>query len=218
MEDINNHAPQFEEEVYHITIIENATVGSPVVQVAASDPDTAVLTYILTVNAYQDGSPLFSLDSVSGLLSTDAPLDREFAERYELLVSAVDSGYAVRLSTSAPVIIDLIDLNDTPPQFDQSEYTFSLLRYLAPDLYVATVTATDSDLIGQSLEYTITEDTSGGLLAINSSTGDIRTTRRVPEEAIGVYQLEVVVSDGEFVTAVSVVLDLTAEGDYCEGV
>ena len=217
VQDVNNHAPLFEEPAYQVSIFENTTVASSVLQVSASDEDAAELTYLLTVNAYQSGSPLFSLDSATGLLSTAAALDREFSETYQLLVSAVDSGYPVRLSNSVPVIITLIDLNDTPPQFDQSEYAFSLLRYLAPGLYVAMVTATDGDLIGQQLEYSIAEDTSNGIFGVNLSTGVISTILRVPEDALAEYRLQVTASDGVFTTPVTVKLDLTSEGDFCEG-
>ena len=217
LEDINNHAPTFEVSPYTVTVPENTTPGSSVARIVASDVDTYNISYILTVNSYHNHTPLFALDSTTGVLTTTATLDREVTGVHELLVSAVDSGYPVRLSNSVPVIVVLIDLNDTPPQFNQSEYIFPLLRYLAPDVYIATVTATDSDLIGRQLEYDIVEDTSGGLFGVNSTTGVLSTTMRVPEDALSDYQLTVTAFDGDLLTSVAVTLELTSDGHFCEG-
>ena len=217
IEDINNHAPLFATPTYTVSLLENATVGSSVALISASDVDASSITYILTVNSYQSGTPLFTLDSATGLLTTTSALDRELSGVHELLTSAVDSGYPIRLSNSVPVIIILIDLNDTPPQFDQSDYIFPVLRYLASDLYVAMVIATDSDLIGQQLEYDIVGDTSGGLFTINSTSGVISTRVRVPEDALTDYHLEVTAFDGALMTTVPVTLQLTSDGHFCEG-
>ena len=219
IKDINNHAPIFDESQYTISILENTSIGSSVAMITASDPDTINITYILTVNSYdEDGIALFSLSSDCGTLTTTSSLDREVTDVHELLISAVDSGYPVRLSNSVPVSVILIDLNDTPPQFDQSDYIFLLLRYLASNLYVATVTATDSDLIGQQLVYDIVNDTSEGLFAIDSTTGVISTRHRVPEDALVDYSLILTAFDGHITTTVLVTMILTSEGQYCEGI
>ena len=217
VEDVNNHAPLFERFPYTISVLENVTVGSLVASITATDVDALNITYILTVNSYDgDLLPLFAIDSATGLLTTTAALDREVTGSHELLVSAVDSGYPVRLSNSVPVTVVVEDLNDTPPLFDQSEYVFPLLRYLASGLYVATVTATDSDLIGRQLEYSIVEDTSGGLFEVNSTTGVIFTRGRVPEDALEDYQLTLTAFDGELANSVSLTLELTSAGEFCE--
>ena len=218
IEDVNNHAPRFDLVQYTISILENTTVGTLVGVITASDPDAASITYILTVNSYDDdGFPLFSLDNETGVLVTTAPLDRELSPVHHLLVSAVDSGYPIRLSNSVPVTVVLVDLNDTPPHFDQSDYTFPLLRYLAPGLYVGMVTATDDDLIGRELEYSIDSNTSDGLFVINSTSGVILTRARVPEDGLTDYQLTVTVFDGDSITTVPVTLELTSDGHFCEG-
>ena len=217
IEDVNNHAPLFPTSHYTVSIVENATVGSLVVNITATDFDAASITYILSLNSYLGETPLFAIDNETGVLRTAASLDREAAAFHSLLISAVDSGYPVRLSNSVPVTVVLIDLNDTPPKLDQSRYTFPLLRYTAAGVGFAMVTATDSDLIGQELEYDIVGDTSGGVVGVNSTNGVIFARERVPEEAIGEYELTMAVYDGEFVTTVPVTLQLISDGYFCEG-
>ncbi|CAI8026957.1 Protocadherin Fat 4 [Geodia barretti] len=189
--DVNNHAPLFPTSHYTISIYENTTAGSSIANITATDPDTVSISYLLSLNSFAGEIPLFSLDSETGVLSTNSSVDREVAGIRHLLVSAIDSGYPIRLSNSVPVTVIIVDLNDTPPQFDQSEYVFSLLRYLAPGVDFARVTATDSDLIGQPLEYDITGDTSGGIIGVNSTSGVMFARGRVPEEALGTYELTV---------------------------
>ena len=215
--DVNNHTPLFPTSHYTISIYENTTAGSSIANITATDPDTVSISYLLSLNSFAGEIPLFSLDSETGVLSTNSSVDREVAGIRHLLVSAIDSGYPIRLSNSVPVTVIIVDLNDTPPQFDQSEYVFSLLRYLAPGVDFARVTATDSDLIGQPLEYDITGDTSGGIIGVNSTSGVMFARGRVPEEALGTYELTVSVYDGEFVTTVAVTLELTSDGSFCEG-
>ena len=216
--DVNNHTPLFPTSHYTISILENTTVGSSIANITATDVDADSITYILSLNSYAGDTPLFSLDNETGILSTSATVNRELKGTHRLLVSAVDSGYPIRLSNSVPVTVVIIDLNDTPPQFDQLDYVFSLLRYLAPGVEFAKVTATDSDLIGQPLEYDIVGDTSGGVIGVNSTTGVMFARERVPEESVGVYELTVAVYDGEFVTTVPVTLELTSDGFFCEGI
>ncbi len=217
VQDINNHDPQFPLDVYQVTILENITVGSLVLSVPATDPDASSLTYVMTENAYEDGVPLFRVNSTTAEIFTIAPIDREFADRLEILISAIDSGYPVQRSRSVPVIITVEDLNDTPPEFSQSNYNLSVLRFLADGQSVGMVTAFDQDLIGRDLEYTITSDSSGGLFLVNSTSGETTTTSRVPEAGPEVYQLTFTAYDGIFTTDVALYMELTSEGTFCEG-
>ena len=50
------------------------------------------------------------------------PLDREQRARYVLEAAASDRGSPSR-NTTAQIVIDVTDVNDHQPQFNQSEYT-----------------------------------------------------------------------------------------------
>ena len=214
--DVNNHVPEFQGTPYVAEVSENVAVGTSVITVFATDPDAVNVTYALTINTYQDGSPLFLLDSRSGTVYTAAGIDREFAAQLEILVTAIDSGYPLRLSNSVPVTVLVQDLNDNPPRFNQSEFTIPALRLLSPGQFVSTVTATDADVVGQELAYGITADSSLGVFAIDPPTGDIFTSLQVPEGSDS-FELTLAVSDGVFVTEVPVLIELVDSGEFCEG-
>ena len=216
--DINNHDPQFDQVPYEVAIFENVTVHSSVVQVHAVDPDAVSLTYILTVNAFENGTQLFGINSTTGEIYTTAPIDREFANSLQLLVSAIDSGYPIQRSQSVPVTVNIQDVNDNAPEFEQQQYTFEVLRFLSPGQLVGSVTATDADLVGLELEYSITVDNSGGLFEVDSSSGELATILQVPEaEQPSQYEFTVTVYDGVFTTGVPVHIQLITNGSFCEG-
>ena len=53
---VNSNAPEFEQELYSLSLAESTPVGTTVLQVNASDADSAVLTYSIvsgnTANAF----------------------------------------------------------------------------------------------------------------------------------------------------------------------
>ena len=217
VQDINNHDPEFDSPVYEFPIFENITVGTRLFQVSATDPDTVDISYQITVNAYDgNGTQLFTIDPITGFVYTASPIDREFADELEILVSAIDSGYPTRRSSSQLATFPVLDLNDNPPIFDQSEFIIPVVRLLGPAQFAGVVSATDADLVSQDLEYSIAVDSSSGLFIINSTTGELTTTGRVPESETS-YQMVVNVFDGLFESNVSVTIQLINDGDFCNG-
>jgi hypothetical protein len=217
IQDINNHNPVFDSPVYRFPILENIPVGSRLFQVSATDPDTVNITYQITVNAYDaSNTRLFSMDLITGYIFTAAPIDREFADELEIIVSAIDSGYPTRRSSSQIATFPVIDLNDNPPTFDQSEFILPVVRLLGPAQFAGTVPASDADIISQDLQYSIVEDGSSGLFVLNSTTAELMTTGQVPETETS-YSLVVNVFDGIFDANVSVTVQLINDGDFCNG-
>ena len=217
VQDINNHDPEFDSPVYEFPIFENIDIGTRLFQVSATDPDALNITYQITVNAYDgEGAELFSMDSTSGYVYTAAPIDREYADVLEILVSAIDSGYPTVRSSSQIASFPVLDLNDNPPMFAQSEISVPVVRLLGPSQSAGTVPATDADIVSQDLVYSIVEDGSNGLFVINSTTGELMTTAVVPESVFS-YSLILNVHDGLFSTNASVTVQLIDDGDFCNG-
>lgn len=114
--DANDNAPVFGGP-YSATVSEDASPGQNVIQIQASDADSGgELRYTLL----QPGP--FSLDPGTGQLSVAGPLDRETVSRYVLQVECWDGG-TPPLSAQALVHVEVLDVNDHAPRFDQSNYT-----------------------------------------------------------------------------------------------
>lgn len=125
--DINDNAPEFENEVYHANVMEVSDPGTSVLQVLATDKDdgnNSAITYML-VDTFETHSSWFQIDSRSGLVTTRAHVDCETDPVPRLTVIATDNGFPP-LSSSATVLVTIHDVNDNEPIFDQSFYNVSV--------------------------------------------------------------------------------------------
>uniref|UniRef100_A0A3Q0QP40 Cadherin 24 n=1 Tax=Amphilophus citrinellus TaxID=61819 RepID=A0A3Q0QP40_AMPCI len=159
VQDINDNPPVFPNEPYVAMVPEMANVGTSIIQVTARDADdptygnSARLVYAIT-----HGQDFFSVDPQTGVLRTAVPdMDRETQDEYLVVLQAKDmGGHLGGLSGTTTVTVRLSDVNDNPPHFRRSAWSFSVSELAAPGVEVGRLTATDPDL-GENaqLEFTI---------------------------------------------------------------
>lgn len=121
--DINDNAPEFEQEEYYANVMEVSDPGTSVIQVLATDKDegnNSAITYTL-ISTPDTHSSWFQIDTRSGLITTRAHVDCETDPVPRLTVVATDNGFPP-LSSSATVLVTIHDVNDNEPIFDQSFY------------------------------------------------------------------------------------------------
>ncbi|XP_078143745.1 cadherin 24, type 2b [Centroberyx gerrardi] len=165
VQDINDNPPVFDEGPYTATVPEMANIGTSIIQVTATDADdptygnSARLVYTLV-----QGQQYFSVDPQTGILRTAVPdMDRETQDQYLVLLQAKDmGGHLGGLSGTTTVTVRLTDVNDNPPRFTQSMWSFSVSELAIPGAEVGRISASDADL-GENakLEYTILEGETG---------------------------------------------------------
>ncbi|XP_059614956.1 cadherin-23 [Phlebotomus argentipes] len=100
-------------------VTENATIGSPVFQVIASDPDSpASPSGMLRFNIQNDtdDAKSFRINSKTGLISTTQPLDREAQASYSVIIVVADKGDPPQASTRV-LRINVLDIDDHKPRF-----------------------------------------------------------------------------------------------------
>ena len=215
VEDINTHPPVFQMSQYAISVFENITVGTLLLNVTATDVDAVEILYFLTVNAEVDGTPLFSIDRQSGEFSVAGMLDREIADTHELMVSAIDTGYDIVISRTVPVVVTLLDVNDNAPVFNQLD-RLNVPRLLPSQQTVFQINVFDLDLFSQ-FSYFILSGNDDGLFDIDSTTGLIVTNYTIPEISMDSYELLILVDDGSFNSTTNVTIYLSHSGTFCEG-
>ncbi|XP_075785982.1 protocadherin Fat 4 [Pelodiscus sinensis] len=118
--DFNDNPPNFPPGDVFKSIVENIPVGSSVISVTAHDPDADIngqLTYAI-IQQMPRGSH-FSIDEARGTIFTNAEIDREFANLFELTVKATDQAVPVESRRFAlkNVTILVTDQNDNVPTF-----------------------------------------------------------------------------------------------------
>lgn len=129
--DTNDCAPVFEQDMFLLSIPEDAPPGSSVVQLQARDADqgtNAVLRYSI-LSSSRDS--LLSIHPETGLVTTSTVLDREAQAELWFLVVAADGG-ETPLSSTATVTVLLEDVNDNEPVFQQQLYNVSIPEHTDP--------------------------------------------------------------------------------------
>ncbi|XP_055778906.1 cadherin-7-like isoform X1 [Salvelinus fontinalis] len=165
VQDINDNPPVFQNEPYSTTVPEMANIGTSIIQVTATDADdptygnSARLVYAVT-----QGQRYFSVDPQTGVLRTAVTdMDRESQDTYLVVLEAKDmGGHLGGMSGTTTVTVRLSDVNDNPPHFRKSAWSFSISELAAPGVEVGRLSATDADL-GENamLEYTILDGEEG---------------------------------------------------------
>ncbi|XP_067104231.1 protocadherin gamma-A11-like [Osmerus mordax] len=135
--DVNDNAPVCDKQKYIINIKENASMGTFLLKINASDSDkgeNGEVEYTLR-SKFRAAEP-FDLESKTGELKIKGGLDYEEKQVYELKVLVADKG-AVSLSTLCNVLVRVEDVNDNRPEIDVT----SLSSRIPEDAPIGTVVA-----------------------------------------------------------------------------
>lgn len=150
IQDVNDNQPIFNQSRYFATVPENATVGTSILQVHATDADANENGEVeYSINRRQsDKEGMFRIDSKTGLISVNRPLDFETKEVHELVVVAKDHGVQP-LETTAFVSIRVTDVNDNQPTinviFLSDDATPKISEMAQPGEFVARISVNDPD-------------------------------------------------------------------------
>ncbi|XP_036608085.1 protocadherin beta-2-like [Trichosurus vulpecula] len=141
--DINDNAPTFTQSRYEAQILENSPIGSQVITVSAADLDAgnnADISYTF-LHASENIRKTFQLTEKSGEIYLKQKLDFELTQSYIIDIQATDGG---DLSGECTVIIQVIDLNDNPPELIMTSLT-SPIPENSPETVVAVFSVSDLD-------------------------------------------------------------------------
>uniref|UniRef100_A0A8W7Q1Y9 Cadherin domain-containing protein n=1 Tax=Anopheles coluzzii TaxID=1518534 RepID=A0A8W7Q1Y9_ANOCL len=118
----NDNVPLTEDAVYYPSVPESSPPNVKVLQLAAEDRDIDPLQQISyrIISGNPEGN--FAINSTSGLITTTArKLDRENQPEHILEVLVMDNGEP-QLSSTTRVVVQVEDVNDHAPEFDQKMY------------------------------------------------------------------------------------------------
>ncbi|KAG1680499.1 Protocadherin-like wing polarity protein stan [Nymphon striatum] len=202
VQDVNDHVPTFEQNVYEATVKESVPSGTIVVTVRATDRDAGNNAKIV-YSILNPGGPneAFSIDKETGVMVTKLKLDRESNEYYSIKVQAVDQSDAIEKQKSSTAIVEVIvlDINDNYPQFDERTYTVHVPEDInsAKQPVIAEVKAYDADSgSNAAIRYTLIGGNTRGHFRMDGVTGDISVVAPLDYEAFRSYRLVVRAQDG----------------------
>ncbi|XP_068392146.1 protocadherin gamma-A11 isoform X4 [Eschrichtius robustus] len=142
--DVNDHIPKFTQSVYGVSVPENLSSGTRVLMVNATDPDEGINGEVVYsfLNMESKASEIFQLDSQSGEVLIQGSLDFEKYRFYEMEIQGQDGG---GLSTTAKMLVTVVDVNDNAPEITITSSTNSVLENSPPGTVIALLNVQDQD-------------------------------------------------------------------------
>ncbi|XP_043190636.1 protocadherin-like wing polarity protein stan isoform X2 [Amphibalanus amphitrite] len=175
--DVNDNAPRFDQDSYQASISEDEVRGTSVLTIRASDADRGLngrVRYVFAEGG--DGDGAFTVDPSSGVIRTSRQLDRETVEQYELVALAVDQG-APAMSSSVKIVVDVDDVNDSPPVFEENPLRLFIAENSPIGSSVGKIRAHDPDAGANALvEYSMVE-------SADSASFELRTGGPMAQDA-----------------------------------
>ncbi|XP_070575711.1 neural-cadherin-like isoform X2 [Ptychodera flava] len=146
VEDYNDNPPVFSPDYYKAEVYENATIGTFLETVTATDadaPGTNNSLFFYYIADWTDPENQFYVGPENGSVHVFNELDRETVEYYTLLVQAIDVG-PPSLTGNATFDVTILDINDNPPHFAE-DYRPLVMENQPPGIHVETISAVDPD-------------------------------------------------------------------------
>ncbi|KAK7096771.1 protocadherin-1-like isoform X2 [Littorina saxatilis] len=227
--DINDNAPHFHTATFRGSVMENEAPATNVVQQTLTDAsgssnvlrivaedldsgDNGRVTYSIPVPTN------FSIDALTGTLSTLVTFDREVQAQYTFPVVAEDHGESP-LSATATVIITIQDKNDHPPKFAQPIYFLDVQENMEPGSVCGTIMALDEDSGSNArVVYSIVrDDDSSRFFSVNRDTGEVTTNQLLDRETRDSYSFTLEAqnpSNADFRDTTRVMVSVVDDNDH----
>lgn len=181
--DVNDNAPTFTPTSITIKVSEGEVPGVSFRLPTATDPDMGTGNSVMEYNTETTSVPFMLVVDGSGSsagisIRLQTELDREAKQMYRMFVQAIDGG-TPRLTGTLTVNIEVMDVNDNSPVFDQNEYAVNISDSTAVDTVVARVKATDQDVGENGLVSYLLSPTQEDLVVsemfyVNVSSGEVK--------------------------------------------
>ncbi|KAL3875780.1 hypothetical protein ACJMK2_033697 [Sinanodonta woodiana] len=198
--DVNDEDPTFNNSRYKGSVMENASMGTVVLTVKATDLDNGLggsVTYSL--EGVSDGyRTAFLINPNSGAVTVHQSLDYETFNFYEFTLIARDGGGR---NGTAELLITVNDVQDTPPAFYNLPYSVRIPENVSLQTSILQVTALDGDRgVENKVTYSFFEG-SFEFFSLDNVTGVIRVKMLLDRDSPsvrdkgGVYDMKVKASE-----------------------
>uniref|UniRef100_A0A672YLX0 Cadherin domain-containing protein n=1 Tax=Sphaeramia orbicularis TaxID=375764 RepID=A0A672YLX0_9TELE len=218
--DVNDNKPLFTDGIINVYVKENSPVGAVMKTVSAVDADidqNGHVSYSFLHNPSDSVhlSAMLNINSETGDIVSLQSFNYEELKTFQFKVQATDSGVPP-LSSNVTVNVFILDENDNSPTIlapysEHGSVNSENIPYSAEAGYfVAKIRAVDADSgYNALLSYHLSEPKGNSLFRIGTSTGEIRTKRRMSDNDLKTHPLVVLVSDnGEPSLSATVSIDV----------
>ncbi|XP_019851361.1 PREDICTED: protocadherin-16-like, partial [Amphimedon queenslandica] len=155
----NFHDPQLGNTSYTGSLVEKASIGTPILTVTATDADVSVSASSVQFFLTGTNAHLFTIenfDNNTALMKSNFTADYENMKSVgNVAVFARDNGNSPRTSDNAEITVFIVNVNDNEPTFVENVFVFNLNEGTDTPINstVGNINATDLD--GNTLTYSI---------------------------------------------------------------
>lgn len=205
------NTPVFSSDHYVFSVNETKSLGTVIGQLNVSDADNADEKFVLQIIAPPADNNCwlpFQIDNtgrITNILELRAS-DRPTCRQYNFTVRVTDSGAPPSgpLSSAVNITVNILDVNDHAPEFQQYEYTAHVAENAPIGTILLRLKAFDLDvgLNGAIVNYSLTQvyPVSTALAfrldVVDGDEAVLKTTRSLDREQQERYTLQIVAEDG----------------------
>ncbi|GAB6028559.1 hypothetical protein CHUAL_002700 [Chamberlinius hualienensis] len=182
------------------SIPEEASIGSKLFTLTAKCLDNQ---FNVTYEIINDEFNYFKIHKPTGVVILEKRLDFESLpednKRISFITKAINNNNGQQFSSTATVLVDIVDINDNSPIFPNDTYWRTIPESIKDSEVVLVMNATDEDRqhgFGD-IRFTLTEDSDSNAFQIDSLTGvlTVANEKMLDRELKSVYNLKVTGTD-----------------------
>ncbi|XP_032929351.1 protocadherin alpha-6-like [Catharus ustulatus] len=197
--DANDNAPQFNQSVYKVALPENATEGTLVTRVNATDADEGInseVTYAVTNIIPPSGRDVISINAKTGEIRLTGALDFEEVSVFNFRIEARDQG-TPSLSGHCKVVLEVLDVNDNTPEVWVTSLSVPVPEDASVGTVVALLSVSDRDSgVNGRVRCWVWPAAPFGLEATFAGSYSLVLREALDRERVSEYEVEVRAEDG----------------------
>ncbi|NP_001104599.2 protocadherin alpha-12 precursor [Gallus gallus] len=197
--DANDNAPQFNQSVYKVQLLEDAIPGTVFLHLTATDKDEGIngeIYYAFSETVPEKMKELFIIDRTSGEMRTAGELDFEDVQSYDLEIEAGDKG-TPPLSGHCNVELEVLDVNDNAPEVWVTSLSVPVPEDAALGTVVALLSVSDRDSGPNGrVRCAVRPPSPFGLVATFAGSYSLVLREALDRERVSEYEVEVRAEDG----------------------
>ncbi|XP_048884545.1 protocadherin alpha-C2-like isoform X12 [Brienomyrus brachyistius] len=198
VQDVNDNAPQFDRQIYYVNISENSPIGTPVINLNATDLDeglNADIIYSFTLYTSEKTQDLFSLNSDTGEVKVKGIIDFEEIKTLEMHIQAHDKGYNP-LSGQCTVMVFVTDVNDNHPVIAITSLKTTVKENVPVGTIIALISISDRDSgVNGKVSIRINEQLPFALNKSSENDFTLVVSEFLDREKVSEYDITLIVTD-----------------------
>ncbi|XP_076994086.1 protocadherin alpha-12-like [Tamandua tetradactyla] len=197
--DVNDNAPEFDQPVYKVALLENVENSTRVIQLNASDLDDGPnreISYGIRMTLPVSEKCMFSINPDTGVIRIYGMLDFEENNAYEIHVNAIDKGIP-SMAGHSTVLVEVLDLNDNVPEVMITSLSLTVQEdaQLGTVISLISVSDRDSGTYGQ-VTCSLTPNVPFRLVSTFKNYYSLVLDSALDRESVSAYALVVTARDG----------------------